>query len=137
VSKRIAQFILIVVSFFPLLSSAQPCQFTITPVMICAPVTTIPWQLNGNALSLVTTPVAIAPGVIQLTSQCQTYQTGSAWAPIQVDLTQDFDLRFKVFLGLSFGADGIAFVLQSMGATAIGAAGEGLGVAGIWPFPWC
>jgi hypothetical protein len=73
---------------------------------------------------------------------------GAAWfgSPVgatnqKVDLTQPFDITFQVYLGTdgtgSYGADGIAFVLQNdtRGRNAVATAGAGLamGYGGITP----
>ncbi len=61
-------------------------------------------------------------------------KSGSVWNNIKIDLSQDFDFNFDVFLGThnSPGADGIAFVLQPI-STSVGTLGSGLGFQGIVP----
>jgi hypothetical protein len=58
---------------------------------------------------------------------------GAAWYSKQVDLTKNFDFRFKVFLGLNdeFGADGIVFLLAPK--PAVGLSGHLLGINDISP----
>ena len=59
-------------------------------------------------------------------------QTGSVWYADQVDLSQPLDLQFLLNLGNndSNGADGICFVLQSVGTEALGQSGGGIGFLG-------
>ncbi|RYZ27245.1 MAG: PKD domain-containing protein, partial [Sphingobacteriales bacterium] len=58
---------------------------------------------------------------------------GSVWYKNFIDLKENFDFSFKLFLGNSdAGADGIAFVLQP-NSTATGSGGGGLGYDGIKP----
>ncbi len=61
---------------------------------------------------------------------------GTVWNNNRIDLNNSFDFTFKVFLGCSDnnGADGIAFVLQSIN-TSIGSSGGGggMGFEGIAP----
>jgi gliding motility-associated-like protein len=62
------------------------------------------------------------------------YQRGSVWHSNVIDLTQNFDLKFNIFLGCSdAGADGMAFVLQRTGTNAIGLDGSGSGFVNITP----
>jgi glucose/arabinose dehydrogenase len=61
-------------------------------------------------------------------------QIGSVMSAGRIDLRQDFNISFDVFLGTSdAGADGLGFVLHNSpdGANAIGAIGSGLGFGGI------
>ena len=68
----------------------------------------------------------------QLTPAINT-QTGSVWYADQVDLSQPLDLQFLLNLGSddSGGADGICFVLQTVGTDALGESGGGLGFLGV------
>lgn len=60
-----------------------------------------------------------------------TSQAGSIWSPGFIDLTNSFDFTFQINLGFSDGgADGMAFVLRSIGATT-GTGGGLLGYGGI------
>lgn len=63
-----------------------------------------------------------------------TIQFASAWYLDKVDISESFDLYFRIFLGCndSAGADGIAFVLQQV-STNVGTFGEGIGYANIAP----
>ncbi len=81
------------------------------------------YYLNGNALST-------GEDCYQLTSALG-FQVGSVWYADQVDLSQPLDLQFLINLGNSDqGADGICFVLQTVGVDALGDAGGGLGFLG-------
>ena len=101
----------------------------ITPTPIATPIPTPShsaacdlsrWALNGNALWSSSTQ-------IQLTAAAAD-QDSSAFAPTQLDLTQNFDLEFIVYLGnLPAGNGGVAFVLQSQGLNALGGLGGGDG----------
>jgi gliding motility-associated-like protein len=59
-------------------------------------------------------------------------QTGSVWYADQVDLSQPLDLQFILNLGNNDGngADGICFVLQTVGVEVIGESGGGIGFLG-------
>lgn len=61
-------------------------------------------------------------------------KNGSVWNVNRIDLTQNFDIAFDIFVGCADanGADGIAFVLQQQ-PTATGGGGGGMGVQGINP----
>lgn len=84
------------------------------------------WILNGSA------DVTTVPGKITLTPD-ENYLIGSAWAEQQIDLRNSFDMTFKVFVGATNGADGIAFVLQRVGTDALGGMGGGLGYYSLSP----
>ena len=61
---------------------------------------------------------------------------GTVWNNNKIDLNNSFDFTFKVFLGCSDnnGADGIAFVLQSVSTSVgTGGGGGGMGFEGIAP----
>ena len=75
--------------------------------------------LNGTA-------AATGEDCYELTSAINA-QTGSVWYADQVDLSQPLDLQFTINLG-SFdfsGADGICFVMQTVGTDALGESGGG------------
>ena len=82
--------------------------------------------LNGTAITLNDT-------CYQLTS-ANDWEVGSIWNEEKVDLTKSFEVLVDVFLGCEDGqgADGIVFGLQPV-STAIGAAGEALGLGGVQP----
>jgi hypothetical protein len=77
--------------------------------------------LNGNA-------VAIGNDCYQLTSSAGN-QNGTVWYANMINLVEDFDITFKMYLGNQDvnGADGICFVLQNIGTNAIGVSGGGMG----------
>jgi len=80
---------------------------------------------NGNASHL-------GSGLYRLTNNAGG-QFGSVWYQNKMDLDQNFNLEFNLFLGSNDGgADGIAFVLQPLN-TGQGSAGGGLGYLGISP----
>lgn len=62
-------------------------------------------------------------------------QNGAVWYADQIDLTQSFDLEFLMNFGTNIedGADGICFVLQTVGTNALGQSGGGLGFLGFAP----
>jgi hypothetical protein len=75
--------------------------------------------LNGSALGSDASVTVTQPIV---------GQAGAAWDATPLDLSKNFDMSFKVFLGSDpSGSDGMAFVLQSEGLTALGCAGGALG----------
>lgn len=83
------------------------------------------FQMNGNA--------AVTGGVLVLTPNAGT-QAGSAFlsTPVPVSEGTSFSSRFVFRMnGTGDGADGMTFLLQGSGATAIGAAGGGLAYEGI------
>ena len=81
------------------------------------------YYLNGDA-------VVTGQDCYQLTPS-QNNQTGSVWYADQVDLNQPLDLQFILNLGDNDGgADGICFVMQTVGTGALGQDGEGLGFSG-------
>ncbi|MBO6516101.1 MAG: gliding motility-associated C-terminal domain-containing protein [Bacteroidia bacterium] len=61
-------------------------------------------------------------------------QLGSVWYADKINLNQDFDLEFYLNFGSSdAGADGIVFVLQTVGNKALGNVGGGIGFDGFSP----
>lgn len=64
----------------------------------------------------------------------QTTQNGGVWNTHTLNLNQDFDIAFDLFLGCTDGngADGVAFVLQPQ-PTATGTGGGSMGYTGITP----
>lgn len=63
------------------------------------------------------------------------YQTGVVWYQDKLNLSESFDIEFLMNFGTNdaSGADGIAFIMQTVGNQAIGATGGGLGFAGFSP----
>lgn len=83
------------------------------------------YQVNGNAVST-------SCNCWRLT-QAADAQNGSVWNVNLFDLSGPFDFNFDVFLGCNDGgADGLAFVLQSLSVNA-GSSGGGIGYQGISP----
>lgn len=81
---------------------------------------------NGNAQN-------IGGSCYRLTSAAN-WELGSVWYADKLDLNEDFDLEFKLYFGdKNDGADGIVFVLQTVGNKAIGASGGGIGFEGFSP----
>ncbi len=61
-------------------------------------------------------------------------QNGSLWYQKRIDLRYNFDIQYSVYLGTNpNGADGMAFVLQSVGNTIQGTSGSGMGYGYISP----
>jgi gliding motility-associated-like protein len=85
------------------------------------------YTLNGDAVS--------AGGTCVSVTQNQLWQNGSVWYNDQMDLSQPFSLEFNMTFGIqdANGADGMVFVLQTVGPDAIGSSGAGMGFAGFNP----
>lgn len=83
--------------------------------------------LNGDA-------IAIGGDCYQLTNSI-TNQNGTVWYADQLDLNEPFTLEFLMNFGGNDinGADGMVFVLQTVGTDAIGENGEGIGFSGFEP----
>jgi len=81
---------------------------------------------NGDAKSLGGECYELTPAV--------NWKLGSVWYADQIDISKDFDLEFYLNFGTKDnGADGIVFVLQTVGNKAIGNPGGGLGFEGFSP----
>jgi Bacterial lectin/HYR domain/Secretion system C-terminal sorting domain/Ricin-type beta-trefoil lectin domain-like/SprB repeat/Lectin C-type domain len=80
------------------------------------------------------TATAYSSGCSQLTAAVQS-QGGAIWYNRTIDLTYDFSiagtLNFGTISGTFTGGDGIGFVLQKTGTSALGGLGGGLGYQGI------
>ncbi|WP_336515274.1 lectin-like domain-containing protein [Pollutibacter soli] len=85
-----------------------------------------PYFLNGNATQDNCNCYTLTSPVLN--------QSGSVWNIYKIDLRENFDFKFSVFLGTidQQGADGIAFVLQPI-STNIGSVGGGLGFENVTP----
>lgn len=107
-------FLLLSMICFLLFSAGQSMGQTITP------------HINGDAVQL-------SCNCYRLTEAANA-QGGSVWLPDQISLNDPFDYTFDVYLGDvdGNGADGIAFLLQTLG-TAAGTTGGGIGYDGISP----
>ena len=62
-------------------------------------------------------------------------QNGSVWYSDKLDLLKDFKLEFNMNFGNldANGADGIVFVMQTVGTKALGSNGGGMGFIGFSP----
>jgi len=63
-------------------------------------------------------------------------EVGAVWYPTTISLNQSFDIQFELYLGskiYSVGADGMCFVMQQQGISALGMGGGDLGFTGISP----
>lgn len=83
--------------------------------------------LNGNAIANGNNCYSLTPNIA--------WQNGTVWYADQIDLTQAFSLEFYMNFGSAdaAGADGMVFVLQTVGTSAIGQAGGGIGFQGFNP----
>ena len=83
--------------------------------------------LNGSATS--------SGGDCYTLTQDTPNQNGDVWYANQVDLSQDFDISFKMNFGSNDtnGADGMVFVFQTAGTSALGNSGGGMGFLGFSP----
>lgn len=76
---------------------------------------------------------AIGGSCYELTA-ARNMQLGSVWYADKLDLSKDFDLEFELNFGTNDGgADGIVFVMQTVGIRAIGQSGGGIGFEGFSP----
>ncbi len=85
------------------------------------------YSLNGDATSANGSCITVTPNA--------TWQNGSVWYNDLLDLSQPFTLEFQMNFGNvdANGADGMAFVMQTVGANAIGTDGAGFGFQGFNP----
>jgi len=85
------------------------------------------YSLNGEASAFNGNCFAV--------TQNQLWQNGSVWYTDLLDLTQPFTLEFQMNFGANDdgGADGMVFVLQTVGPNAIGNDGAGIGYEGFNP----
>jgi hypothetical protein len=102
-------------------------------------------KLNGISYSTPSTeypsfqsPIGTAPPgvstVLRLTPPSN-YWAGSAWFQIPQPVSSSFTTTFTFQLNPASGADGIAFVIQNYGLTALGAEGCGEGFGADLPYP--
>lgn len=91
-------------------------------------------QLNAQTYFLQGDATFLGDDCYRLTPALNT-QNGAVWYADQIDLTQSFDLEFLMNFGSNDenGADGICFVLQTVGTNALGESGGGLGFLGFAP----
>jgi hypothetical protein len=85
------------------------------------------YSLNGNAIAVGTNCIAVTPN--------QVWQNGSVWYNDLLDLSLPFTLEFQMNFGTedANGADGMTFVLQTVGPHALGMDGHGMGFEGLNP----
>ena len=85
------------------------------------------YALNGTATP--TDPGIPNSTCFRLTPPVGLHQAGSVWNNSLVNLNQNFVVTSKLWFGSldAEGADGIAFVLQQAGTTALGVTGGGIG----------
>lgn len=83
--------------------------------------------LNGNATALGNDCYAVTPAL--------NTQSGTVWYADQLDLSQAFYLEFDMNFGNNDadGADGMVFVMHTLGTDAIGLGGMGMGFEGFNP----
>ncbi|MBL7941430.1 MAG: gliding motility-associated C-terminal domain-containing protein [Flavobacteriales bacterium] len=99
--------------------------FRYTPVILLATLTSMAsaqsYFLNGDA-------TAIGNDCYQLTPALGT-QNGTVWYADQISVAGSFDLEFTMNFGDldANGADGMCFVMQTVGTNAIGESGGGMG----------
>ncbi|HLV88520.1 MAG TPA: hypothetical protein VKV39_16160 [Candidatus Sulfotelmatobacter sp.] len=93
---------------------------------------------HGNKSSAYPSFQPVIPGVpgtlLRLTPNVG-YQGGSAWFNTPQPVSGPFTTTFTFQLAPSGGADGIAFVIQNSGTSALGPTGCGEGFAGDFPYP--
>ncbi|HXB96437.1 MAG TPA: hypothetical protein VNZ54_00200, partial [bacterium] len=89
--------------------------FGLITVHAQAAFTQIPWVLNGGAVN--------NGGNVTVTDNNGT-EARTMFNPCTINLTSGFDLTFSVYFGENTencGGDGLAFILQNCGTTALGA----------------
>jgi gliding motility-associated-like protein len=85
------------------------------------------YSLNGDAISGNGSCIVVTPNNV--------WQNGSVWYTELLDLSEPFTLEFQMNFGSVDvnGADGMAFVMQTVGPNAIGTDGAGFGFQGFNP----
>jgi gliding motility-associated-like protein len=85
------------------------------------------YSLNGDASAANGSCITVTPNAV--------WQNGSVWYTELLDLSQPFTLEFQMNFGNvdANGADGMAFVMQTVGPNAIGTDGAGFGFQGFDP----
>jgi gliding motility-associated-like protein len=83
--------------------------------------------LNGNATALGNDCYAVTPAI--------NTQSGTVWYADQLNLSEPFSLEFEMYFGDNDadGADGMVFVMHTLGTNAIGQGGMGMGFEGFNP----
>jgi hypothetical protein len=105
--------------------SSGRCGASVTESLAAAPTS---WKLNGSAFYNASAPSAELTPITNYVAGTFVYEN-----PIVVDA---FDVQFDFRLGLQGGtrSDGIGFMIEQSGATAVGATGAGLGMTGLTGF---
>lgn len=99
-------------------------------LMVCA---SFAMPLNAQSYYTNGTATSIGNSCYQLTRAANN-QNGSVWYADKIDLTKDLDLEFTLNFGSKDdGADGIVFVMQTVGTSALGNNGGGIGFEGFSP----
>ncbi|MBX7051795.1 MAG: gliding motility-associated C-terminal domain-containing protein [Flavobacteriales bacterium] len=95
--------------------------------LFCGPCFGQAYFLNGNATAQGDGCYSITPSM--------SWQNGTVWYSDQLNLNENFTLEFLMNFGSidSDGADGMVFVLQTVGTSAIGVNGAGMGFQGFNP----
>ncbi|MEZ4885375.1 MAG: gliding motility-associated C-terminal domain-containing protein [Chitinophagales bacterium] len=83
------------------------------------------FQLNGNTTSL--------GGDCYRLTDTFNWELSSLFSTNQIDLNQSFEIQTEMLFGVKDGADGMTFLLQSQGNTALGLGGGGIGYETITP----
>lgn len=101
--------------------------YTVVIVLFSSIVFSQSYTLNGDASYL-------SGDCYQLTPDASDMY-GTVWYSNQLDLSEPFDITFRAYLGTAdaTGADGMVFVLQTVGNTAMGVSGDGMGYSGFSP----
>jgi gliding motility-associated-like protein len=101
---------------------------TVCILLVCSAISGWGQSANavGNATDLGDNCYAVTQDV--------NWQLGAVWFNDAIDLTQPFEIGlFLNFGGNDFGADGMVFVMQTVGNFAIGEPGAGMGFEGFFP----
>ena len=100
--------------------------FVLSMCCVISPALSQSYFTNGSAKS--------TGGQCYQLTPASTGKNGSVWYAEKLDLSKNFDLEFNLNFGnRNQGADGIVFVLQTVGTKALGAPGGGLGYQGFSP----
>lgn len=96
-------------------------------MLFCLPGACQSYFLNGSATAL--------PNECYRITGPTNYQIGTVWYADELNLFEPFSLEFEMNFGSNDnnGADGLVFVLQTVGTNAIGITGAGMGFQGFNP----
>jgi len=94
--------------------------------------TVTPTPTYDGCPSWITAGNATQSGTLATLTTNSANQAGAAWGASCINLTQNFNMTFKVYFGAGPGADGIDFVLQNdaRGTAAVGGTGGNKGYNG-------